>query len=129
MSDSAELEQWTREFTEAFNRNDLDAVVSAFADDGVYDQFDGKVAKGRDEIRAAFAPQFEGAFGAMRFDEEDCFVDAAARKTLISWECSLDTKRGRAGWRGLDILHFDAAGRITVKATYAKAQAPLLRAL
>lgn len=124
-----QLEHWTRDFTEAFNKNDLERVVSYFRDDGVYDQFNDERASGLDAIRAAFAPQFDGEFGAMRFDEEDFFVDSEARKTLISWVCSLDTSKGRAGWRGLDILIFDEHGKIISKATYAKAKAPLLQPL
>lgn len=122
-----QLEHWTRDFTDAFNANDLERVVSYFSDVGVYDQFNDQPATGRDAIRSAFAPQFSGAFGSMRFDEEDFFVDTEARKTLISWVCSLETPKGRAGWRGLDILVFDDDGKITCKATYAKAKAPLLR--
>ena len=122
-----DLERWTRGFTQAFNANDLDRVMSYFAADSVYDQFHDESAEGLEAIRAVFEPQFKGAFGEMRFEEEDFFVDAEARKSLISWLCSLDTKDGRAGWRGLDILVFDAAGKITRKATYAKAKTPLLR--
>ena len=55
-------------------------------------------------------------------------LDAEARKTLVSWTCTLETKDGSAGWRGLDILHFDDRGKITQKLTYAKAKVPLLRA-
>lgn len=127
MTERAELERWTRDFTQAFNDNDLDRVMSYMAKDGVYDQFNDEPAVGHAAIRAAFEPQFKGAFGEMRFDEEDFFVDAEARKSLISWVCSLDTREGRAGWRGLDILVFDGEGKITRKATYAKAKAPLLR--
>jgi ketosteroid isomerase-like protein len=81
--DSALLEQWARRFTRAFNDNDLDTVMGWFADDAVYDQFDDAQAKGRDEIRKAFEPQFAGAFGKMQFDEEDLFVDPARRKVMI----------------------------------------------
>lgn len=121
-----ELERWTLDFTDAFNAGDLDRVMSYFSGDAVYDQFDGRPARGVAEIRAAFEPQFRGDYGEMRFLGEDCFVDARARKALVSWTCALDTPRGRAGWRGLDILHFDPQGRITLKATYAKAKTPLL---
>jgi len=123
------LRALTLEFTSAFNDNNLDGVMAYFTDDAVYDQFDGQPATGRDAIRAAFQPQFEGAFGAMEFVEEDLFVDADARKAMISWLCTFDTKQGRAGWRGLDILHFDESGRITQKLTYAKAKQPLLNAV
>lgn len=121
-----ELERWTLDFTEAFNAEDLDRVMSYFSEDAVYDQFDGRTARGAGEIRAAFEPQFRGDYGTMRFRGEDCFVDAQARKALVSWTCTLETPRGPAGWRGLDILHFDPRGRITLKATYAKAKTPRL---
>jgi hypothetical protein len=58
----------------------------------------------------------------MSFAAEDLFIDPEQGKTMISWLCSFDTKRGRAGWRGLDILHFNDAGKITTKLTYAKAK-------
>jgi ketosteroid isomerase-like protein len=124
--DSALLERWARRFTRAFNDNDLDAVMGWFANDAVYDQFDDAQAKGRDEIRKAFEPQFAGAFGNMQFDEEDLFVDPARRKVMISWLCRLETQQGAAGWRGLDLLHFDSDGRVTRKLTYAKAPVPKL---
>ena len=44
---------------------------------------------------------------------------------MIRWLCTLETKRGPSGWRGLDILHVEN-GRITEKLTYAKAKVPLL---
>ncbi len=62
----------------------------------------------------------------MRFDEEDLFVDPEAGRALISWTCHLETARGPAAWRGLDILCFSDDGRIAEKRTYAKARTPLL---
>lgn len=122
------LTKLTLDFTNAFNRNDLEGVMSYFAGNAVYDQFDGSAAHGLAAIRKAFGPQFEGAFGKMQFEQEDIFVDAAARKSMISWTCTLETARGPAGWRGLDLLHFDERGRITAKLTYAKTKSPLLAA-
>jgi len=127
--DHDRLKQLTLDFTEAFNANDLDGVMSYFAEDAVYDQFNGEPATGLAAIREAFAPQFAGTFGEMRFVEEDLFVDAEAGRALVSWLCTLETKRGRAGWRGLDILHFDDAGKITAKLTYAKASQPLMQSV
>lgn len=122
--DYGRLRQLTLDFTACFNNDDLDGVMSYFAPGAVvYDQFDGSRAKGLDAIRAAFGPQFQGAFGKMRFVEEDLFVDERAAKTMVSWLCTFETKRGPAGWRGLDLLHFDAEGRIVAKLTYAKAKA------
>jgi ketosteroid isomerase-like protein len=119
------LEQLVIDFTEAFNRDDLDGVMSYLTDDAIYDEFSGKANRGHDAIRAAFVPQFRGDFGKLRFHTEDLFVDPVAQKALIRWLCTLDTKRGPAGWRGLDILHFEGE-RIKEKHTYAKAQVPLL---
>ena len=112
-------------FTDAFNKNDLDGVMSFMAEDAVYDEFTGSVNRGVAAIRAAFVPQFRGDYGTMRFDTEDLFVDATAGKALIRWQCVLETRRGPGAWRGLDIIHV-VNGRITEKLTYAKAKVPLL---
>jgi ketosteroid isomerase-like protein len=117
-----ELVDAAREFTRAFNENDLDSVMAWFAVDSVYDQFDGAQARGRVEIRTAFEPQFSGAFGVMKFNEEELFVDADERKAMISWSCSIESKQGPASWRGLDLLSFDEQMKITRKSTYAKAK-------
>ncbi len=121
----ATLEDLVLRFTDAFNRMDLDAVMAFMADDVVYDEFNGTRSQGRAAVRVAFVPQFRGDFGKMQFLAEDLFVDAVAGKALIRWVCTLDTKRGPAAWRGLDILHVKD-GRITEKHTYAKAKSLLL---
>lgn len=123
--DRAMLEQLTIRFTDAFNRGDLDGVMAMMAEDAVYEEFTGAVSRGRAAIRAAFVPQFRGDYGKMRFETEDLFVDAATGKALIRWVCHLETRRGPAGWRGLDILHFEN-GLVKRKLTYAKAKIPLL---
>src|SRR2546428_1967118 len=123
--DRAALEALVMRFTDAFNDNDLDGVMSMIAEDAIYDEFTGTRHVGRRAIREAFVPQFRGDYGKMRFHAEDLFVDPVAGRALISWLCTLDTKRGPAGWRGLDILHVKN-GLVTEKHTYAKAKAPLL---
>jgi ketosteroid isomerase-like protein len=124
--DRATLATLVVRFTEAFNANDLEAVMAFMAEDAVYEEFTGTLNRGKAAIRAAFVPQFRGDFGKMRFESEDLFVDASAGKALIRWVCRLETKRGPAGWRGLDILHFEN-GLVTQKLTYAKAKIPLLQ--
>lgn len=126
MSRREELNQLTAEFMDAFNRADLDGVMSFFASDGaVYDQYNGTTSQGFDAIRAAFAPQFEGAFGDMKFLDEDLFIDDVEGKVMVSWRCTLEVKGEPAGWRGLDLLHWQG-DKITNKLTYAKAKALLL---
>jgi ketosteroid isomerase-like protein len=139
---------WTilDKLTDAFNRNDLDAVMTFFAEDAVYEPGDGTSHKGRVAIRKAFEPQFNGAFGAMRFDLEDRFVDEGSRKAVLRWTCRHDISDGkvrgmplllrlylkarfgtRLGWRGVDVFHLDDAGKIIAKFTYANYDRPQLR--
>jgi hypothetical protein len=119
-------------FLDAFNTNDLDRVMTFFSDEAVYEPGDGKTHRGKAEIRAAFEPQFNGAFGAMRFDERDMVIDVENRKAAFRWVCRHDIShakprglvwflRGiyirlvlgkRFGWQGVDIFHFDADGKI-----------------
>jgi ketosteroid isomerase-like protein len=123
--DRATLEDLVIRFTDAFNRDDLDGVMAFMADDAVYEEFTGAINTGRNAIRAAFVPQFRGDFGKIRFETEDLFVDAQTGKALIRWVCTLDTKRGPGGCRGLDILHVED-GLVKRKLTYAKAKVPLI---
>src|SRR3989454_4098404 len=108
------------QFTEAFNREDLDGVMSFIAEDAVYDEFNGTINRGTAAIRAAFEPQFRGDYGKLRFHTEDIFMDAAAGKALIRWLCTLETKRGPSAWRGLHNLPLQNR-RHTAKPTYAHA--------
>jgi ketosteroid isomerase-like protein len=119
-----QLLELTNRFMAAFNRNDLDTVMSFFTDDAVYDEFNGKSNQGKSAIRAAFAPQFNGAFGNMQFLDEDLFIDAETGKVMASWRCTLVIKGKPTAWRGLDLLHFQG-DKLVRKITYAKAKAPL----
>jgi ketosteroid isomerase-like protein len=133
----ADLERLVLDFTDCFNQDDLDGVMAYFAEDSVYDEFNGARSEGKAAIRAAFEPQFRGDFGTIRFHQEDLILDPDAGKALISWTCSLDRPNSNDGshtashnawhkaWRGLDILHF-RDGKLTVKQTYAKADKPRL---
>jgi ketosteroid isomerase-like protein len=114
----------TQQFLNAFNREDLEAVMEFFAEDGIYDEFNGKRNVGKGAIRAAFVPQFTGAFGMMRFLDDDLFADAATGKVMASWRCTLTIKGEPTAWRGLDLLHF-SDGKLVQKLTYAKAKSLL----
>jgi uncharacterized protein (TIGR02246 family) len=134
-------------FLACFNDNDLDAVMDFFADDAVYRPGDGKEHRGRAAIRKAFEPQFQGAYGKMRFDETDRLIDEAERKATLRWVCRHDIHgehgkrvpgtqrllyrtllRGeQGGWHGLDVFHFDPEGQIVGKFSYGEAKMPLLR--
>ena len=122
---SAELHELALRFIDAFNRDDLDSAMSFFAEDAIYDEFNGRQNRGQAEIRAALLPQFRGAFGRIRFEKEDLFVDAAAGKVLLRWTCRLERDGQTRCWRGLDILHV-RDGRISHKLTYAKTARPMI---
>lgn len=125
MSDrERELRALADDFLDAFNRNDLDAVMAFFTDDAVYEELHGPAREGRDAIRKAFEPQFEGRFGTMQFVEDDTFVDADAGKVMSSWDLKLEMDGEPKVLRGLDLLEF-RGDRIVRKQTYVKAKAPL----
>jgi ketosteroid isomerase-like protein len=117
----ADLVEHVRAFVEAFNRRDLDAVMSFFDERGVYEELTGVRHVGKAAVREAFVPQFRGDYGPIVFAEEDLFVDEAAGKALVSWVCRLEGKPG--GWRGLDVLCFED-GLVVEKRTYTKADVP-----
>jgi ketosteroid isomerase-like protein len=140
------LEELVTRFCDAFNRDDLDAVMGYFAEDALYETFEGRRCRGEAEIRAAFEPQFRGDFGQLRFLTEDMVVDEAAGKVVLRWRCQHELAQTRGlpglsglrqalyrglygrsfGWYGLDVLHF-SGGKLVEKRTYAQAKLPLVR--
>jgi len=125
-------------FTDAFHVNDLDRVMTFFRDDAIYEPGDGRTHRGKAQIRTAFEPQFNGAYGAMRFDERDRVIDVENNKAAFRWVCRHDISHSkpnglvkafqklimglfvgdRFGWQGVDVFHFDADGKIKGKFTY-----------
>lgn len=120
MADKTVIERVLAEFMDAFNRDDLDAVMAAFTPGIVYDEYDGTRSEGQEAVRKAFEPQFRGDFGTIRFHTQDQFIDAEAGRALIRWQCVIDKAEVRLAWEGLDILHFEGE-KISEKHTYAKA--------
>ena len=124
--DRAQRIELVRQLTDAFNRDDLDKVMAFFTEEALYAEFNGRQNRGKDAIRKAFEPQFQGAFGRIRFHEQDIFVDEKDGKALIRWRCTIELDGEPQEWDGLDILHFEDA-LIKEKHTYAKADFPKLR--
>ena len=121
----ADLKRLADAFTATFNAHDVDATMAYFSDDAVYEEMHGPIREGRAAIRKAFEGLFSKRFGDMRFDEEDCFVDADAGKVMASWTLHLSSLDGKPmKLRGLDLLHFEG-DRLVRKLTYCKAKAPL----
>lgn len=122
--DKNALYQRTLEFLDAFNRNDLDAVMSFFTEDAVYDELNGVRSVGKTAIREAFEPQFAGKFGKMTFIEDDTFIDASAGKVMSSWDLEIAKDEETLVLRGLDLLHFQGE-KVAIKQTYVKAKSAL----
>lgn len=123
-----QLVEIVKRFTDAFNRDALDEVMGFFTEGALYAEFNGKENRGREQIRKAFEPQFQGAFGRIRFHEQDFFVDEQEGKALIRWRCTLEADGKSRAWDGLDILHFEG-DLIKEKHTYAKAEMLKLEAV
>jgi ketosteroid isomerase-like protein len=133
-------------YMRSFNENDLDGVMTHFAEDAVYRPGNGVERVGRAAIREEFELQFSSGLGAMRFDEVDRVVDERTRKIVIRYLCrhdlawarprtlSLRLQRilagalvgDRFGWEGVDVFHFDEAAKIARKFTYAGYTRPRL---
>ena len=118
----AELKDLTARFVDAFNRQDLDGVVSFFAEDAIYDDSRGNPHQGPEAIREAFAPLLSGK---IRFDDEDYFAEMGTDKVLTSWTLNLEAGGQPKKMRGLDILQF-RGDKIVRKLAYCKADKPRL---
>ena len=92
--DKQSLEKLAIRFTDAFNRDDLDGVMSFFAEDAVYDEYHGTRHKGRDAIRAAFEPQFQGMYGAVRFESGGPFRGRRSRQGPHQLDLHDDDRQG-----------------------------------
>ena len=120
----SELEAAVDRFFAAWAVHDLDAAMACVADDAIYDEFNGRLWRGKEQVREGFLPNFRGDYGDIQFYIEDRFIDAEAGEALIRWLCTYQWKGARRSWRGLDILRF-RDGLINEKLTYAKTERPL----
>ena len=112
MSDDRQIEI-LREVLDAFNRHDLDGIMSYFADDAVFETPRGPDPWGRrfvgkEEVRRGLAARFEG-IPNVRYEEDDHF--ACGDRGLSEWTITGTTLEGVAvKARGCDIWTFDADG-------------------
>ena len=115
-----ELDDLSTRFVSAFNRQNLDDLMSYFAPDAVYEDPYGKKFNTPADIRAQFDVVVNGKLGKISFEAEDRFIDAIAGKVMDSWILRMwiddETKEERT-MRGLDLLHWDG-DRLIRKITY-----------
>lgn len=120
----SDLQHLVDRFMDAWARHDLDAAMALMAEDAIYEEFHGKVWRGKQGVRDGFLPQFRGDYGDIQFHREDVFIDAEAQEALWRWRCTFTWGDSHRAWRGLDILRF-RDGLIVEKRTYAKTERPL----
>ena len=113
------LIQWNS----AWDSHDLDGVMRLFHDEVLFDNWTGGQAKGKENLRKAWAPWF-GNHGGFRFTEEETFIDEEEQKVLFRWQLDWPSlEKGYEGRperrRGVDVLHF-RDGKIIQKLTYSK---------
>lgn len=113
------LSRWYR----AWNRHDLDEVMTLFHEEILFENWTGGRAKGKGNLLRAWVSWFEN-HGDFRFSEEETFIDVDAQKALYRWQLDWPSfEKGHEGKRemrrGVDILHFQD-GKIIHKLTYSK---------
>ena len=100
---------FARQWAEAWNRRDVECVLSKFADDAVfmtpYSQALGMPApiQGKDELRKYWILALSRVRGELRFEVETVLVDERARAITIVY----DSHRGHDRTRAVEIMHLD----------------------
>lgn len=111
-----------KSFLEAFNRHDLDKIMTFFGDEPVFDMPRGSEpwgtrALGRTAVRALLATRFEG-LPDVHYSEDRHF--ACGERGVSEWLLTGTTREGtRIRVRGCDVFEFDS-GKITHKDSFWK---------
>jgi steroid delta-isomerase-like uncharacterized protein len=111
-----------KEFLEAFNRHDLDAIMGYFAEDCVFYMPRGSMPRGdryvgKDQVRAGLAKRFEG-IPDVHYGEDRHWM--CGDFGVSEWTLTGTTVSGKKiEVRGVDLLEF-AGGKITRKDSFWK---------
>ena len=114
-------------FADAWNRHDLDALMSMMTDDCVFEasaghQVDGQRSEGTPAVRAAYAAVFE-AFADAHWASARHFV--VGNRGVSEWTFSGTQRDGkRVEVTGCDLFTF-RDGKIAVKNSYRKNRPPV----
>jgi ketosteroid isomerase-like protein len=121
-SDQTKLDALQR-VLDAFNRHDLDAIMSHFADDCVFESPRGpdpwgRRFTGKDEVRRGLGARFEG-IPDVHYADDDHF--ACGDRGVSEWTISGTTVEGeRIEVRGCDLWTFGADGALIRKDSFWK---------
>jgi ketosteroid isomerase-like protein len=108
-------------FNDAFNRQDMEALMALVTDDCVFENTypppDGARFAGREAVRAAWA-EFFGSSPHATFESEDLF--ACGDRAVVRWLYRWVDANGRAGHiRGVDVMRV-RNGKVAEKLAYVK---------
>jgi len=126
-SRDAELLALLDRFADAWNRHDLDALMSMMTDDCVFEasagpDVDGRRSEGRSAVRAAFAAVFD-TFPDASWADPRHFI--AGNRGVSEWTFTGTHRDGRrVEVNGCDIFTFHR-GRIAIKNSYRKNRPPI----
>ena len=122
MGEREQRVEMLRAIASGFDRHDLDAIMTHFADDAVFEtprgtEPCGRRVIGREAIRAAFADRFAG-IPDVRYQHDEHFVDGD--RGASEWTLSGTTVDGeRLEMRGCDLWTF-RDGAVVKKDSYWK---------
>jgi ketosteroid isomerase-like protein len=126
MNDEDKLEV-LRQVLEAFNRHDLDAIMSKFADDCVLEtprgsERWGQRFVGKDQVRKGLVARFAG-IPDVRYRNDDHFV--SGNRGVSEWTISGTTVDGdHIDVRGCDLWTFADDGKLERKDSFWKLREP-----
>ena len=107
-------------FNEAFNRHDVDGVMSAMTDDCVFDSTappDGRRYEGQEAVRGFWEKFFRSSPDA-HFESEDLF--ACGDRCTVLWLYTFTGRDGTQGHvRGVDVFRV-RDGKVAEKFSYVK---------
>jgi len=115
-----------KRFLDCFNRHDVEAILSFFAEDGVFEttrgtEPSGKRVVGKEAIGAYFSRMFQ-TIPDTHFGEDSHWLSEDASRGVSEWTLSGTQPDGsRVAVRGCDLFRFEG-GRIVRKDSYLKQQ-------
>lgn len=118
-----EIKTMMEDWNQAWEKHDLDKVMSFFHEDAFFENWTGAYVKGAKAIRKAWRNWFDN-HGNFRFLEEETFIDESLQKVTYRWVLEWpSTEPGHENKteirKGLDVLHLKN-GKILNKLTYTK---------
>jgi ketosteroid isomerase-like protein len=125
MTDDGRM-QVLREVLDGFNRHDLEAIMSHFAEDCVFDSSRGPEPWGRrftgkDEVRRGLGALFEST-PDVYFGDDSHFV--SGDRGLSEWTITGTAEDGPLDLRGCDLWTFGQDGKIVRKDSFMKRPTP-----